>query len=157
MLMSATTSADVDRLTKLVLHSPVALDLLGAGGGTAAGTAAGAVAGTAGGAAAEIEHLRLDLPRGEGLGGGVAEANEKLLHLLALLKLNLVQRKVRRLAGWLGGAWVAGCWDSARRALGCVLRALGAFRSLLLCSAPAGAAPQLHTIHQSTARAGSPH
>ena len=87
--MSATTSADVDRLTKLVLHSPVALDLLGAAGGTADGTAGG----TAGGAAAEIDHLRLDLPRGEGLGGGVAEANEKLLHLLALLKLNLVERK----------------------------------------------------------------
>lgn len=32
MLMSATSSADVDRLTKLVLHNPLALNLLGAAG-----------------------------------------------------------------------------------------------------------------------------
>ncbi len=29
LLMSATSSEDVDRLTKLVLHSPLALNLLG--------------------------------------------------------------------------------------------------------------------------------
>lgn len=47
MLMSATTSEDVDRLTKLVLHNPLALNLLSASGIGAAGAegAAGALAG----------------------------------------------------------------------------------------------------------------
>lgn len=57
-------------------------------------------AAAAGGAAAEIEHFRVDLPAGCGSGGAATEAAEKLLHLLALLKLNLVQRKVR---GWCWG------------------------------------------------------
>ncbi|EFN55662.1 hypothetical protein CHLNCDRAFT_23258 [Chlorella variabilis] len=78
LLMSATSSEDVDRLTKLVLHSPVALNLLG----------------QATGEGGEIEHFRVDLPAGCGSGGAATEAAEKLLHLLALLKLNLVQRKV---------------------------------------------------------------
>jgi ATP-dependent RNA helicase DDX56/DBP9 len=87
MLMSATTSADVDRLTKLVLHSPLALDLLAAGGGGEEGAAA------AGGAAAEITHLRIDLPAACGGRGPAGEAGEKLLHLLALLRLALVAPK----------------------------------------------------------------
>jgi hypothetical protein len=143
MLMSATSSEEVDRLTQLVLHNPVALNLLGKAtgegdevrGNTARGGEGGgrgspgwqagcgnrgptanqaavrcrssgglltlhtsapvqaAAAATAGGAAAEIEHLRVDMPPGCG-GGAAAEVTEKLLHLLALLKLNLVQRKV---------------------------------------------------------------
>ncbi len=52
-------------------------------------------AAAAGGAAAEIEHFRLDMPAACGSGGPASEIAEKLLHLLALLKLNLVQRKVR--------------------------------------------------------------
>ena len=35
------------------------------------------------------------MPAGCASGGPAAETAEKLLHLLALLKLNLVQRKVR--------------------------------------------------------------
>jgi hypothetical protein len=62
--------------------------------------AAGADA-AGGGAAAEIEHYRLDLPVASA--GAGAQTAERLLHLLALLKLNLVQRKVGRLAGWLAG------------------------------------------------------
>ena len=66
--------------------------------------AAGADA-AGGGAAAEIEHYRLDLPVASA--GAGAQTAERLLHLLALLKLNLVQRKVGRQAGWLAG-WQAG-------------------------------------------------
>lgn len=130
MLMSATSSEDVDRLTKLVLHNPLTLNLLGAATSgeqvrepvcighalllpkpnaaawlgcrllatlqptlhpSQAGAAAAAAAG---GAAAEIEHFRIDMPAGCASGGPAAETAEKLLHLLALLKLNLVQRKV---------------------------------------------------------------
>ncbi|KAL4423346.1 hypothetical protein ABPG77_006141 [Micractinium sp. CCAP 211/92] len=91
LLMSATSSEDVDRLTKLVLHNPLTLSLLGAATGQAGAAAAAAAAG---GAAAEIEHFRVDLPAGCDAGGPATETAEKLLHLLALLKLNLVQRKV---------------------------------------------------------------
>jgi hypothetical protein len=67
-----------------------------------------AAAATAGGAAAEIEHLRVDMPPGCG-GGAAAEVTEKLLHLLALLKLNLVQRKVCvRMSVWGVGVGVGG-------------------------------------------------
>ncbi|KAL4858273.1 DEAD-box ATP-dependent RNA helicase 16 [Chlorella vulgaris] len=89
LLMSATSSADVDRLTKLVLHNPAALNLLGQS--TAKGEEAGVVAG---GAAAEIEHFSVGMPAGCKAGGAATETVERLLHLLALLKLNLVQRKV---------------------------------------------------------------
>lgn len=100
--MSATTSEDVDRLTKLVLHNPLSLDLLSAGAGAAGGgdggAASGAAAGAAG-AAAEITHYRIDLPPGAAAGGGAGETAERLLHLLALLKLGVVQRKVGRILG----------------------------------------------------------
>ncbi|PSC74391.1 DEAD-box ATP-dependent RNA helicase 16 [Micractinium conductrix] len=91
MLMSATSSAEVDRLTALVLHNPLTLNLLGQATGEAGAATAAAAAG---GAAAEIEHFRVDLPAGCSASGAAAETAEKLLHLLALLKLNLVQRKV---------------------------------------------------------------
>ena len=94
MLMSATTSDDVDRLTKLVLQSPESLDLLATttGGGAAGGDVNNDV--EAGGAAAEIEHRRIDLPVGCSSGGTLQEISEKLLHLVTLLRLALVQRKV---------------------------------------------------------------
>ncbi|KAL4526406.1 hypothetical protein Ndes2526A_g00857 [Nannochloris sp. 'desiccata'] len=92
MLMSATTSEDVDRLTKLVLQSPESLDLL------ASSTSQGGDDATnlheTGGAASEIEHRRIDLPPGCASGGPHQEVNEKLLHLLTLLRLALVPRKV---------------------------------------------------------------
>lgn len=90
MLMSATTSDDLDRLTKLVLHNPIALDLLAAGGdvGNEGGNA------THVGSAAEISHFKIDLPAACGSGGVLAEINEKMLHLLVLLRLGLVPRKV---------------------------------------------------------------
>jgi superfamily II DNA/RNA helicase len=55
MLMSATTSDDVDRLRELMLHSAVDVAVTGAAGDTRANTAAGS--------AAEIEHYRIDCPR----------------------------------------------------------------------------------------------
>ncbi len=54
LLMSATTSADLERLQALVLHNPLALDLLAL---PDADAAAGAAAGT--GSAIEIEHFSL--------------------------------------------------------------------------------------------------
>lgn len=91
MLMSATTSEDVDRLTKLVLQSPESLDLLAAAGENGQD---GDDELEAGGSAAEIEHRRIDLPNACGSGGPHQEVAEKLLHLLTLLRLALVQRKV---------------------------------------------------------------
>lgn len=76
LLMSATSSEDVQRLTKLVLHSPATLSLLGA----VAGAGAGAAAGDVSGAAAEIRHCALH-----------CERNDRLLYTLALLKLGLVR------------------------------------------------------------------
>ena len=57
MLMSATTSDDVDRLRELMLHS--AVDVVA----TAAATAGDARPNTASGTAAEIEHFRIDCDR----------------------------------------------------------------------------------------------
>jgi ATP-dependent RNA helicase DDX56/DBP9 len=90
MLMSATTSDDVDRLTKLVLQSPESLDLLASSTNDDDTNNLHET----GGAAAEIEHRRIDLPPGCASGGPHQEVNEKLLHLLTLLRLALVPRKV---------------------------------------------------------------
>jgi len=57
MLMSATTSDDVDRLRELMLHS--AVDVVA----TAAATVGDARPNTAAGSAAEIEHFRIDCDR----------------------------------------------------------------------------------------------
>lgn len=46
------------------------------------------------------------MPSGCEAGGPATEAAEKLLHLLALLKLNLVQRKV---SGWAGECSFGAC------------------------------------------------
>ena len=91
MLMSATTSEDVDRLTKLVLQSPELLDLLAVRKGDGEDDEGEL---EAGGSAAEIEHRSIDLPAACGSGGPHQEISEKLLHLLTLLRLALVQRKV---------------------------------------------------------------
>ncbi|GAQ77617.1 hypothetical protein KFL_000010660 [Klebsormidium nitens] len=70
LLMSATTSADVDRLKKLVLHNPVTLTLTeveGAGGS---------------GISRTVQQFAIRCPE-----------HDKLLYMLALLKLGLIQRK----------------------------------------------------------------
>ncbi len=71
------------------------------------------------------------MPAGCASGGPAAETAEKLLHLLALLKLNLVQRKVRivhRVACWKRGVvGGVGAWNEA-------------FSRAALVAAPAGAA-----------------
>lgn len=101
MLMSATSSAEVDTLTQLVLQNPVSLDLLGALPQSIEGNAL--EAGTKDRAANlnslakdsdTIDHRRLDLPAACGSGGVKTEMTEKLLHLLTLLRLALVQKKV---------------------------------------------------------------
>ena len=55
MLMSATTSDDVDRLRELMLNSAVDVAVTAASGDTRANTASGS--------AAEIEHYRIDCDR----------------------------------------------------------------------------------------------
>lgn len=87
MLMSATTSDDIELLTKLVLHSPVTLDLLGSTGDEDDEHARKNyhVSPT------EIEHYSIMLPACKKEG---ADSMERLVHLLALLRLGLVQRKV---------------------------------------------------------------
>lgn len=95
--MSATTSEDVDRLTKLVLHNPLTLNLLAAAGNEEAGLGGDAGAASGGGAAAEISHYRIGLPPAASTGAGSAaavETAERLLHLLVLLKYSLVPKKV---------------------------------------------------------------
>ena len=96
-----------------------------------AGAATAAAA--AGGAAAEIEHFRVDLPAGCSASGAAAETAEKLLHLLALLKLNLVQRKV-------SGGKARGALEVAR---GCRSRQGDAAAGRVACGgyAPAACAP----------------
>lgn len=90
LLMSATTSDDVERLTQLLLHNPITLDLL------KAATSEAAVAAAADGDQAE--------DRGPGDASGISETvshyyykcrpQDKLLGLLCLAKLGLIQKKV---------------------------------------------------------------
>lgn len=96
MLMSATSSGDIDTLSKLILHSPVSLDLLGLStnnenGQEEDGRGGGVGGGVVGASAAEIEHYRVELPF---VRDHTEEGSERLLHLLAMLRLGLVQRKV---------------------------------------------------------------
>jgi hypothetical protein len=94
MLMSATTSADVEQLQKLVLHNPTTLNLLAgpaaaAGGGGDGGDGGGGAAAANGltdggsGAAAEISHYHYPCAKGD-----------RALVVLALLKLGLLRKKV---------------------------------------------------------------
>jgi ATP-dependent RNA helicase DDX56/DBP9 len=94
MLMSATSSAEVEQLQQLVLHNPVTLNLLTAGSAAAAAGAADAAA-AAGGEAAGF---------GEGGAGSAAEIShfcyscskdDRRLVVLSLLKLGLLKKKVR--------------------------------------------------------------
>ncbi|GBF89331.1 DEAD-box ATP-dependent RNA helicase [Raphidocelis subcapitata] len=94
MLMSATTSSDVEALTKLVLHNPTTLNLLAPPGGAANGGGAdgggadgggggGGLAEGGSGAAAEIRHWHYPCAK-----------EDRALVLLALLKLGLLRKKV---------------------------------------------------------------
>ena len=68
MLMSATTSQEVERLQALILHNPVTLNLLGGGDGPA-GTARGGEAGPGPGSSPETEHYAVRCSRCCGLYG----------------------------------------------------------------------------------------
>ncbi|KAI8466490.1 MAG: P-loop containing nucleoside triphosphate hydrolase protein [Monoraphidium minutum] len=88
MLMSATTSSDVEQLQKLVLHNPTTLNLLAApagaaGGGGGGGGGDGGLAGGGSGAAAEIAHFHYPCAK-----------EDRPLVVLALLKLGLLRKKV---------------------------------------------------------------
>lgn len=89
LLMSATSSAEVEQLQQLVLHNPVTLNLLtAAADGAAAAAGDGAAAGgvlAAGGAgtASEIRHYCYDCSR-----------DDRKLVVLSLLKLGLMRKKV---------------------------------------------------------------
>jgi ATP-dependent RNA helicase DDX56/DBP9 len=90
MLMSATTSADVESLQKLILHNPTTLNLLSTAAAAGANGEAGAAAGAAGGladggsgAAAEISHFHYPCAK-----------EDRALVVLALLKLGLLRKKV---------------------------------------------------------------
>ncbi|KAF8061904.1 RH16 [Scenedesmus sp. PABB004] len=90
LLMSATSSAEVEALQALVLHNPITLNLLAPGGagagepGAAGGEPAAAGLGDGGaGSAAEISHWRYECARAD-----------RRLAVLALLKLGLLRKKV---------------------------------------------------------------
>lgn len=75
VLMTATSSDCVEQLEKLVLHNPIRLDLLSAGGSRSLGGVQGV--------AAEVQHYQV-----------ACAPQDKLLHLLVMLKLGLVKKKV---------------------------------------------------------------
>ncbi|DBA98784.1 TPA: hypothetical protein ACH3X1_014549 [Trebouxia sp. C0004] len=78
LLMSATTSEDVQRLQQLVLHNPTVIDC------TDQGSEANDMAGSnAAGTSSQIQHFSIHCDR-----------EDKLLNVMVLLKLGLVQRKV---------------------------------------------------------------
>lgn len=96
MLVSATTSDDVEKLTKLVLTNPVTLDLTGLGedgtgdkGGEDGENGAGNRVDSA-----DVDHRQLELPSSSGKPGSLAEMTERLLLLLTLVKFGLVDNKV---------------------------------------------------------------
>lgn len=113
MLMSATSSAEVEELQQLVLHNPVTLNLLTAAAGAGsngvadgaepgAAAAAGATFGAGGaGSAAEINHYSYNCSK-----------EDRRLVVLSLLKLGLLKKKV---CCWklctLNGS-LRGCWGS---------------------------------------------
>jgi ATP-dependent RNA helicase DDX56/DBP9 len=97
MLVSATTSDDVLKLTKLVLTNPVSLDLTKVGvsrgeDGNGDSGGEGEDGGQVGGA--DVDHRELALPAACGKPGSLAEMTERLLLLLTLLKFGLVDKKV---------------------------------------------------------------
>lgn len=101
LLMSATSSAEIEQLQQLVLHNPVTLNLLNAS------AAAAAAAGVDDPAAADNQHAAA---AGAGIGeGGSGSASEiahysftcsrddRRLAVLSLLKLGLLRKKVQHL------------------------------------------------------------
>jgi ATP-dependent RNA helicase DDX56/DBP9 len=86
VLTSATTSDDVDKLTKLMLQNPVTLDIRNQT------TVSDGVYDQSEGF--DIDHKEIVLPSSSGSPGSVAEMTERLLRLLTLLKFGLVQNKV---------------------------------------------------------------
>ncbi|CAI5527810.1 unnamed protein product [Closterium sp. Naga37s-1] len=111
LLLTATFSDDIERLQKLVLHNPVVVRLgdssglledapggaggagLGVGGQAAAGAAAAGEAAEAGAGGQSNQNQSL-LPPNIRQFAVRCEEKDKLLHLLALIRLQLLQKKV---------------------------------------------------------------
>lgn len=85
MLTSATTSEDVEKLTRLILQNPVSLDLLDVTDPNKKVLEEGKD---------DIDHRRIDLPPASGNPGSLTEMTERLLRLLTILKYGLVENKV---------------------------------------------------------------
>jgi len=97
MLVSATTSDDVLKLTKLVLTNPVLLDLRNVGGSRGGNDCVGGGSEEEGGGqvdGGDVDHKELALPASSGQPGSLTEMTERLLLLLTLLKFGLVDKKV---------------------------------------------------------------
>eukprot|EP00955_Chlamydomonas_euryale_P094381 364852-Chlamydomonas_euryale.AAC.3 len=93
--MSATVSEDVERLTKLVLHSPVVLNLLNVGASLASGS----------GSAVEIEHFAYDCAQ---------VVSDDSQHCLPYSLFR--QRCTGGLGSGVAVRLVGVCWELARRA-----------------------------------------
>ena len=87
VLTSATTSDDVEKLTKLMLQNPVTLDVRNQTIVSDEGVHDQSEG-------FDIDHREIVLPSSSGSPGSVAEMTERLLRLLTLLKFGLVQNKV---------------------------------------------------------------
>lgn len=85
ILMSATISDDVERLQKLVLHNPITLNLLHTNAAAAPGApgAAPTALSQGSGVSASIEHFAV-----------VCAKEDRLLYVMATLKLGLLRKKV---------------------------------------------------------------
>ena len=90
MLTSATTSDDVEKLSKLILQNPVSFDLSQIQSKSIEKEGLQ----DATGANIDIEHRKIVLPSSAGPQGSLTEMTEKLLRLLTLLKYGLINTKV---------------------------------------------------------------
>ena len=89
MLTSATTSEEVERLTRLLFQNPIVLDLLQASDEINSIGQDKSMQNEG-----DIDHRLVQLPDSCGPPGCVAEATERLLRILTILKYGLAQKKV---------------------------------------------------------------
>ncbi|KAF5826362.1 DEAD-domain-containing protein [Dunaliella salina] len=83
MLMSATVSPEVERLTQMVLHNPITLNLINAGAAQPGGEAGSQEESSTSGLPPTIEHFFYEC----------ATSMDRLLVMMALLRLGLVRKK----------------------------------------------------------------
>mmetsp|Transcript_15453 Transcript_15453/g.41851 ORF Transcript_15453/g.41851 Transcript_15453/m.41851 type:complete len:698 (+) Transcript_15453:110-2203(+) len=83
MLMSATVSPEVERLTQMVLHNPITLNLINAGTAQPGGEAGSQEEASTSGLPSTIEHFFYEC----------ATSMDRLLVMMAILRLGLVRKK----------------------------------------------------------------